>query len=235
MHAFTHDKCTMGVWHQRIPQSPLGLCGPEPLTFIGPANYRAPTWSWAAYDGEVQFPAWAWNNHGKSLVAEYSSAMFVCTQEDMRPEGTLSGLTSLAIKGTRMLRNVYIEGGKPGCGTGLRLMNGQRGKPSWMQAYNWEPVKTETRFWTVHDDSGKQIGWGALDNDERDEIDGETESITAVAIASYTDDNRARGLLRGKLVLFVKRLMNVWMRVGMGQIDKADGFEVIEPTNVIIL
>jgi hypothetical protein len=33
-------------------------------------------------------------------------------------------------------------------------MDGQIGKPTWVQLQNWEQFTAEIKFWAVHDDSG---------------------------------------------------------------------------------
>jgi hypothetical protein len=150
--------------------------------------------------------------------------------------GCFSGPSSLVLYGVKMLRNPSRLLKERDGGTGLRFMDGQTGKPTWVQPPNWEQLTAETRFWTVHDDSGRRVGWASLDREEREEIDGEEEMITCIAIASHTDDNPARGFIRGFLVLFVTRISSgVWLRVGMGQITETALFENIAPTNIGIL
>ena len=53
---------------------------------------------------------------------------------------------------------------------GSPFMDGQIGKPTWIQSQNWEQLMAETRFWTLYDDSGKRIEWASLDREERKEM-----------------------------------------------------------------
>ena len=232
---FTKDKCYMGVWQSKVPYCLLWLREKE--TLEAPPGYRAPSWSWAAYDGEIQFLAWRRYGHDKTLVPEFSEAIF---HPSARPEdeaaGILAGPMSMVIWDVKMIRNISCPAGHPEGGSGLRFMEGQIGRPGWIQSFNWEPHKMETRFWAVHDDHGKRIGWASLDREESVEIDGEQHHITCIAVASYTDDNPATGLVRGYLVLFIQMLATgVWVRVGMGQIDQAEWFKTMEPTNVVLI
>jgi len=135
-----------------------------------------------------------------------------------------------------MLRNSSSSLKQTDGGTGLRSMDGQTEKPTWVQFHSWEQLTAETRFWRVNDDSGRRVGWASLDREEREEIDGEEEMIACITIASHTDENPARGLVRGFLVLFVTRLSSgVWLRVGMDQITETALFENITPTNIAIV
>jgi hypothetical protein len=76
----------------------------------------------------------------------------------------------------------------------------------------------------------------SLDREGREEIDGDEEMVTCIAISSHTDDNPEIGFVRGFLVLFVRHLSSsVRLRVGIGQITEAALFENITPTNITIL
>jgi hypothetical protein len=236
MHAFTGDKCYMGVWAQRVAPCLLWLREKETLRLQ--TTYRAPSWSLAAYDGKIQFPMWNSRRDDTKLRTEFVDALFMSKADTSMntSAGCLSGLSSLVLYGVKMLRNPSSSLKETDGGTGLRFMDRQTGKPTWVQSTNWEQLTAEAGFWTVHDDSGRRVGWASLDREEREEIDGEEEMITCIAIASHTDDSPARGFVRGLLVLFVKRLSSgVWLRVGMGQITETALFESITPTNIAIL
>jgi hypothetical protein len=130
-----------------------------------------------------------------------------------------------------MLRNPSSSLKRTDGGTDLRSVDGQTEKPTWVQFHSWEQLTAETRFWRVHDDSGRRVGWASLDREERNE-----EMIACITIASHTDENPARGLVREFLVLFVTRLSSgVWLRVGMDQITETALFENITPTNIAIV
>jgi hypothetical protein len=236
IHALTGDKCYMGVWAQRVAPCLLWLREKETLKLQ--TTYRAPSWSWAAYDGKVQFPMWNSRRDDTKLRIEFVDALFMSKADTSMDTsaGYFSGPSSLLLYGVKMLRNPSSLLSQEDGGTGLRFMDGQTGKPTWVQSTNWEQLTAETRFWTVHDDSGRRVGWASLDGEEREEIDGEEEMITCIAIASHTDDNPASGFVRGFLVLFVKFISSgVWLRVGMGQIRETALFERITPTNIGIL
>ena len=189
------------------------------------------------YDGEIQYPSWSTIWHDKTLVLEFLQATPVHRPDpDGSDAGTLTGPTSLLIKGAEMLRNFPVPIGLPGSGTGLRFLDGRTGKPAWIKTVNREPLRNETRFWAVHDDRGKPIGWASLDAQEGAEYDGEQQNVTCIPIASYGDDNAERGLMRGYPVLFVLRIDTVmWIRVGMGQIEDTAWFEGLEPADIVLI
>jgi hypothetical protein len=231
MQTFTDDKCFMGVWGRRVQHCLLWLRGKEALKPQGGAyqiKYRAASWSWAAYDGQVQFPVWNSKANDALIRPEFGDAIFFhrSLPDEGKAAESLKEPMWLVIKGAKMLRNISLPVNHPDVGTVLRFLEGQIGKPAWIQACNWDMLRSETRFWTVHDDSGERIGWASLDSEERDEIDGEENFITCSAIASHADDRPNRGFVRGFLVLFIQYYPpGVWKRVGMGQITQTSLFE----------
>lgn len=233
MHAFTKDNCYVGLWSKRIPQCLLWLRGEETLRLH--SRYHAPSWSWAVHDGEIQFPLWNSKGDDTSIRAEFVEAIFIYGPQSNGEKviGFIDGRAALFMRGVNMIRNSSFPTGHPSGGTGLRFLDGQIGKPAWIQICNWEPLKTKTRFWTVHDDTGRRIGWAALDREDRTEIDGEEDMITCIKIASHADDKPKNGFVRGYLVLFITRFLHTWIRVGMGQITEIGWFENIPPVDIL--
>lgn len=234
IHAFTGDRCFMGIWQQRAAQCLLWFRGPKALKYATPS--RAPSWSWAGFDGLVSFPRWNIYEDDKKIRAEFAGIRFDRFDGSEDAVGILSGDIILQITGAKMLRNVFFSTLHPEGGTGLRFSQGQIGDPSWKNIILWEPLKCATKFWMVADDAGELVGWASLDQEERDEFDGEFDHVTCFAVASHTDDIPERGLIRGFLVLFVKRLKTGgFIRVGMGQITKTSLFDQVPARDLTIL
>jgi hypothetical protein len=88
----------------------------------------------------------------------------------------------------------------------------------------------------VADDRGELVGWAAVGDEEREDIDGEEDLITYVKIASHKGDRSESGFVRGYLVLFVKQIeAGMWSRVGMGEITKTVWFDNMMPGSVMIV
>jgi Heterokaryon incompatibility protein (HET) len=212
----TGDQYYCGMWRQRFHQCLLWLRERE--TLQGAQCLRAPTWSWAAYDGPVQFPCWNSSGDDSKIKpeVEIGDVLSVSLPLQNSSTGILNGLALLELRQAVTIR------------TGLRFFDGQTGKPSWIEVVNLEVLKSQTRFWAVHDDLGKRIGWATLDEEERMYLDGEVDKITCVKIASHADDRPESGFKRGYLVLFIKLSSlgpKSWFRVGMGQITDTSWFD----------
>jgi hypothetical protein len=221
----TGDQYYCGMWGQRFHQCLLWLRAKEKLQ--GGRCIRAPTWSWAAYDGPVQFPYWSSSGDDSKIKpeVEIGNVLSMSLPPQNSSIGILNGLALLELRQAVRIR------------TGVRFVDGQMGKPSWIQVVNFEVLKSQTRFWAVHDDLGKPIGWAALDLDERIYSDGEIDKITCVKIASHTDDRPESGFKRGYLVLFIKLSpfgRKSWFRVGMGQITETSWFDNSTPDTVYL-
>jgi len=158
MHAFTQDKYFCGIWAQRIHQCLLWLRGKEKLQ-RSPRG-RAPSWSWASYDGAIQYPEWSSRGSDSNIKPEFSSAVVLRRQSLDRDNsiGVLDGWALLVLSGATMLRNPSCPTGQARSGTGLRFVGGREGKPNWIQPHNRELVSSETWFWSVADDRGELIG-----------------------------------------------------------------------------
>jgi Heterokaryon incompatibility protein (HET) len=213
---FTGDKYYCGMWGQRFHQCLLWLREKERLQ--GAQCLRAPTWSWACCDGPVQFPCWSSNGDDRKIQPEIDigNALSLSLPLQNSSIGILNGLALLELRQAVRIR------------TGLRFFNGQTGMPNLVDVVRFEVLKSQTRFWEVHDDLGKRIGWAALDAEERMYLDGEVDKITCVKIASHSDDRPESGFERGYLVLFITPSSlgpKSWFRVGMGQITETSWFE----------
>jgi hypothetical protein len=212
----TEDKYYSGIWAHRFHTCLLWLRGKDKLQ-RSPC-IRAPTWSWAAYDGHIQYPVWTSTGNDTNMKAEISvgNVLSLSTPVQDSDTGIFNGPVCLELHDAVII------------GTGLRFSDPQSGKPQWKRAYNCVALKSETRFWQVHDDHGRPIGWASQDEEAREDIDGEVDQITCVKIASHADDRVETGFDRGYLVLFVAKAgfgARSWFRKGMGQITEKRWFD----------
>lgn len=119
-----------GVWAQRVAPCLLWLRVKEILKLQ--TTYRAPSWSWAAYDGEVQSPMWNSRRDDTKVRPEFADALFMSKVDTSidTSAGCFSGPTSLMLYGVKMLRNPSRSLKQTVGGTGLRFIDGQIGKPT---------------------------------------------------------------------------------------------------------
>lgn len=111
----------------------------------------------------------------------------------------------------------------------LRSMAGSTASPNWpdVGGHRYELLMSSMRVWMVCDDDGSRIGWASFDQEDRVYVDGESEGIASVKVASHSDD-RPNAFVRGFLVLFLMELKAIpgfWLRFGMGQIFQGEWFK----------
>jgi hypothetical protein len=192
----TGDILTDGVWKNPSGFCLLWLSQEEPLERN--TSTQIPSWSWASVEGKIQFP------HG-TLALDI---------RNIAPEVDLVGIeTGPTQKSVLRLDNVV------GINTHLRFMRGRVGSPGWDNVMLFVNFEHSTRYWDVYDD-GQHLGWASLDHETRQTVDGPTEGICCIKIASNRNDPIENGIDRGFLVLFTafSSQLGAWQRVGMGQI-----------------
>lgn len=183
---------------------------------------RAPSWSWAAYDGAIQYPIWSHPRFDTFIKPELRFGLVL--SRDIPPssrDSIFDGWGMLELRGAVRI------------GTGLRFCAAKTGKPQWDLVVNSVTVEHESRFWGVASDAGEYIGWAALDGEGRDDVDGQVERITCFKVASFANDRPQSGFKRGFMVLFVKLVdpvLGIFGRVGMGQIMDASLFDERDPS-----
>ncbi|KAH8898518.1 HET-domain-containing protein [Thozetella sp. PMI_491] len=218
------DRYLAGIWASHAYAGLLWLRKTKPLALS--TIPRAATWSWASVDGSVQYPVWSFAGHDTNIRPELRIGVVLSLErptDQSRTESIFSGVALLELQEV-----IFVN-------TGLRFLNGRVGKPQWQRTVNVLTLVHETRFWDVHDDDGRPIGWAALDGVERNEMDGNVHFVTCVKVASFADDDLGRGFDRGYLVLFIARAESCWIRVGMGQIWWHQAFSRSEARSITVM
>lgn len=193
----TGDILTDGVWMNASGFCLLWLSQEEPLERN--TSTHIPSWSWASVEGKIQFP------HG-TLGLDI---------RNIAPEVDLVGIeTAPTQKSVLRLDNVVR------INTHLRFMKGRVGLPGWDNLVLHVNLECATHYWDVYDDDGRHLGWASLDHETWETVDGLTEGICCIKIASNRNDRIHNGIDRGFLVLFIAFIpeLGAWQRVGMGQI-----------------
>jgi hypothetical protein len=212
-----NDKYYCGIWERHFYTNLLWLRRTAPLTrSTFSAKARAPSWSWAAHDGAIQFPIWSHEGSDAVIKPELRFGMVLNHELPPSKDSIFDGWGMLELRDAVRI------------GTGLRFLRAETGKPQWQLVVNSVTLGHQTHYWGVASDAGDYIGWAALDWEERAEVDGQVERITCFKVASFTNDRPETGFKRGFMVLFVKLVnpaLGIFGRVGMGQIMDASLFD----------
>ena len=217
LQSILNDKYYCGLWERHFYTNLLWLRRNDRLTpSNSPNRARAPSWSWAAHDGEIQFPIWSHSGSDAFIQPEIRFGMVLNHELPPSKDSLFDGWGMLVLHDAVRI------------GTGLRFVKARTGKPQWQLIPNSVTMSYQTRFWDVASDAGNSIGWAALDWEEREDVDGDVDLITCFKVASFTNDRPESGFKRGFMVLFVKlvnRSLGIFGRVGMGQITDASLFD----------
>jgi hypothetical protein len=112
----------------------------------------------------------------------------------------------------------------------LRFVDGRTANPNWPNVgdFRYELLMSNTNVWVACDDAGSRIGWASFDREDRVYIDGESEGIACVKIASHSHDG-PNAFERGFLVLFLRELQlmpSLWYRIGMARFFGKSGSRI---------
>lgn len=224
------DRYISGIW---LHPAQFHICllwvGEGTTTLENSPDAGAPSWSWASVHGKIQYV------HGLLSLAREMPHMI--------PEVKITGVIQpdgMAIKGDivegpavlELSNVVMIDETK----TPLQFVNYRMGVPFHYDINNYINLDKPARMWDVCDVDGNKIGWASLDRltgkvgEPATVDDGLPGGITCFKVASHTSDRLYKGHDRGFLVLLVvfDTGLDVWRRVGTGQVTERKLFEEVE-------
>jgi hypothetical protein len=239
IHRCTGVKYYAGLWADHFHQHLLWLSRDEPLTPPQSTRVRcrAPSWSWAYWDGPIQYPESCRIDQENQLEPEFE---FIEIKE--YGVATIDAPIGLLEGDGRLILRSRVKGG-------LLFVDGRVSKPQEpaFADMRFETLIYSSRIWTVCDKSRNIIGWAALNGFSSAIIDGDSSRISCVRIAGRGEGRASAGIERGYLVVFligermsrhelekVGLTYNYW-RAGMGQIFRKEWFDDASDETISII